>query len=114
MDLTSQTPALGVVKIGEHGVSKLYQVVCECSDPDCTHTVDIEADDCGVWVTIYAKVKVGLDHNRWRHIWSLLTKGTAEFETSIMLNRQTAINYADTLKSAIVDVEEFRKQKRHE
>jgi hypothetical protein len=114
MDLKSQTPAMGVVKINEHGISKMYQVVCNCTSPDCTHTVDIEATDNGVWVTVYAKVKLGLFNNRWKHIWSLLTKGYAEFETDMLLNRQTAINYADMIKSAVNDVEEFRMRKKHE
>jgi hypothetical protein len=46
--------------------------------------------------------------NRWRQIWQILTKGYAEMQTTIVLKDQTAINYANTLTSAIKDVKIFR------
>jgi hypothetical protein len=42
----------------------------------------------------------------------LLTKGYIEYEASIIMSQQQALNYADTLKSAVKDVETFRKQKK--
>jgi hypothetical protein len=49
--------------------------------------------------------------NRWKQIYTLLTKGYLEHQTVLTMNEQTALNYAETLKSSIKDVEQFRKQR---
>ena len=41
-------------------------------------------------------------------MWTLLTKGYIDTESTVCLNKQQALNYAETLKSSITDVEEFR------
>jgi hypothetical protein len=46
--------------------------------------------------------------NRWQKIWTLLTRGYVEYEASIIMTEQQALNYAETLKLAIKDVEVFR------
>ena len=59
----------------------------------------------------------------WKDLWyGLLTKlrltrdiwwnGYVKYETSIILNRQQALNYAKTLENAIADVEKFREQQK--
>jgi hypothetical protein len=107
--MKSQKPAQGVLQVNDWGNSKMYKVVCECGNEDCTHTVDIEAD-VDVTVTIYTRTRTNFwSKKRWHHIWQLLTKGHTDFETSIVLDKQTALNYADTLKSAVKDVEKFKK-----
>ena len=109
--MKAQTPAQGVLKSHEWGYSKTYKVVCGCGDDDCTHNVDVEADDAGVTVTVYTRTRTNFwTKTRWHHIWSLLTKGYADFETSIVMDKQVAFNYSDVLKSAVKDVEEFRKE----
>jgi predicted RNA binding protein with dsRBD fold (UPF0201 family) len=45
---------------------------------------------------------------RWAHIWKLFTKGYTDFETSIVMNKQVALNYANVLQLAVKDVEELR------
>jgi hypothetical protein len=49
--------------------------------------------------------------NRWKQIWTLLIKGYLEHQTVLTINRQSALNYSETLKSAINDVEIFRQQR---
>ena len=107
--MNAQTPAEGVLLINEWGLSKMYKVVCQCSDEDCSHTIDIEGDDTSVIVTTYTTQKSNfwLMH-RFQIIWTLLTKGYVEYQASIHMSKQQALNYAETLKSAINDVEEFR------
>lgn len=108
--MRSQKPAQGVLQVNDWGHSKWYKAVCECSNDDCTHTIDVEAEDIGITVTIYTKTRTNFwSKTRWHHIWQLLTKGYTDFETSIIMNKQVAFNYADVLKSAVKDVEEFRK-----
>ena len=110
MDLIAETPARGILKLNEWGSSKMYKVVCECGSDDCTHTIDIEAEDTGVTVTIYTKTRTDFwSTSRWKHIWTLLVKGHIDFETNIMLSEQSAINYSQTLKQAVEDVKNFKK-----
>jgi len=110
MDLTAQTPAKGILLVNEWGPSKMYKVVCECGNDDCTHTVDVEAEDTGVTVTIYTKTRTNFwSMNRWQHIWTLLVKGHVDFETNIHLSEQSALNYSETLMQAVHDVKNFKK-----
>lgn len=107
--MKTETPARGILKINDWGNSKMYKAVCSCGDDDCSHTIDIEADN-EVNVTIYTRTRTNFwSKTRWSHIWSLLTRGHTDFETTIVLDKQTALNYADVLKSAIKDVETFEK-----
>ena len=111
--MTSEKPARGVLLVNDWGNSKMYKAVCECGDDDCTHTVDVEADTT-VTVTIYTSTRTNFwSKTRWSHIWKLLTKGHVDFETEIIMDKQTALNYADVLKSSVNDVEEFRKKQKN-
>lgn len=107
--MKSETPARGILKINDWGKSKMYKAVCECGDDGCSHVIDIEADN-EVNVTIYTRTRTNFwSKTRWSHIWSLLARGRADFETTVVLDKQTALNYADVLKSAVRDVESFEK-----
>ena len=108
--LKAQEPAKGVLQVNSWGQSVMYKVVCSCGSDDCAHTIDIEADD-QVTVTIYTLTSTNFwSIRRWSQIWQLLTKGYTKFETSIVMDKQVALNYASVLQSAVKDVEEFRKQ----
>jgi len=109
--MNPQVPAKGVLQVNDWGTSKMYKAVCECGDDDCTHTIDVEAENTGVTVTIYTRTRTNFwSKTRWQHLWNLLTKGHVDFETCIVLDKQVALNYADVLQLAIKDVEDFRKQ----
>lgn len=110
-ELTAQVPAQGILQVKDWGTSKMYKAVCECGDDDCTHTIDIEAEDHGtVVVTIYTRTRTNFwSKTRWHHLWRLLTQGHTDFETTIVLSQQAALNYAETLKKAVEDVETFEK-----
>lgn len=111
MKLTPQQPAEGILKQGDFGNAKSYQVACECSDVTHSHNLWIEADDTNnISVTVYTTAKSKWwKLNRWQTIWRLLTRGYVEYEASLILTQQQALNYAETLRSAIKDVEEFKK-----
>lgn len=111
--MTPEKPAKGILLVNNWGSSKMYKAVCECGNDECSHTIDIEADT-DVNVSIYTTTRTNFwSKNRWSHIWKLLTKGHADFETTIVMDKQTALNYADVLKSSIEDVEEFRKKEKN-
>ena len=105
----AHTPAEGILKIGEFGASKWYHIRCECGSDDCSHEVEVEADECDVQVHIYVKNHTKWwEKNRWQQMWQLLTRGYADMQTTIVLNEQTAVNYAEALKSAAKDVKALR------
>jgi hypothetical protein len=136
--MKAQLPAEGILKTHDWGDSKVYKVVCDCGQSDHEHNVWVEADECGVNVNIYTTVKtdcwseelkpkydidnIWLQEVEWylkglynslarklkltKSIWS---KGYVDFETTISMNEQAALNYSTTLKNAIADVKEFRK-----
>ncbi len=112
MDLTAETPAKGVLKRNDWGDAITYQVVCECGDSNHDHNVWVEADDSQVTVTTYTTQKSEWwKLNRWQTIWTLLTKGYVKYEASIVMTEQQAINYAETLKKAVKDVQDFKKSR---
>ena len=107
--MTPQTPAEGILLHKEYGDAKHYTVPCECCSTDCAHNVWVEADDTGVAVTTYTQQKTKWwELNRWQIIWQLLTRGYIEYEATIIMTKQQALNYASVLNSSINDVEEFR------
>jgi hypothetical protein len=111
--MKSEKPAKGILKRNDYGNSMCYQVVCDCGDNKHDHNLWVEADDSNVTVTIYTTAKSKWWRiSRWRKIWTLLTQGYIEYEADLIMNKQVALNYADVLKSAIKDCEQFEKQRR--
>ena len=136
--MKAEKPASGILKTHDFGNSKWYQVVCGCGQPDHSLTVEVEADECGINVNTYATVKTDywsesvkkrydID-NEWQQefdwfwkdlwnglvtrlklTWTIWTKGYIKAETTIAMSEQQALNYAETLKSAIKDVKDFQK-----
>lgn len=110
--MTPQTPAEGILLHKDFGDAKYYTVPCDCCSTDCAHTVCVEAEDIGVTVTTYTQQKTKWwELNRFQIIWRLLTRGYVEYEASIIMSRQQAINYAAVLTSASKDVEVFRRRR---
>lgn len=106
-----QNPAQGILTAGEYGDSKLYKVVCDCGSDDHAHDLWVEADDTGVTINIYVTVSSPFwSMNRWRQMWQLLTKGHIKQQTNLYMREQAALNYAETIKSAIADVKLFKQQ----
>lgn len=111
--MKAQLPAEGILIKRDYGDAKTYTVPCECCATNCEHNVWIEADETGVTVTTYTQQKTNWwSKNRWQVIWRLLTKGYVEYEASIIMTEQQALNYASVLESATADVKQFRQQRR--
>jgi hypothetical protein len=110
--MNAQTPAEGILKTNDWGDSKVYRIACECGDETHNHNMWVEADDASVVVTVYTTGKTNWwSKTHWYHIWTLLTKGYVDTESSVHMTRQQAFNYAHTLLSAVEDVQQFRKSK---
>lgn len=136
--MKTQTPAQGIMMTGDYGNSKFYKVVCGCGQPDHSLDFEVEADETGINVNTYATVKTDywtesikkrydIDNpylqeldwavkdiwngliTRIKLTWTVWTKGYVKCETVIAMTEQQALNYAETLKSAIQDVKDFKK-----
>jgi hypothetical protein len=106
--MSNQLPMEGVYLRKEYGDTITYGVTCECSDNNHDHNVWVEADECGVSVTIYTQQKSKWwEQSRWRTIWTLLTKGYIEVEANIVLTEQQAINYSNILQAASNNTKEY-------
>lgn len=137
--MKSETPAEGILRTNDFGSSKWYKVTCSCGQPDHDVDFEVEADTTGVTVNTYitsksdhwseaVKTRYDIDNHiyqnihwffvevfndwvrRFKLIWSILTKGYIKYEASVIMTQQQALNYAETLKSAVKDVEDFRKK----
>lgn len=137
-ELEPQTPAEGIMKTGEFGDSKFYKVVCGCGQSDHDVNFEVEANETGVNVNTYVTAKTDywseslkkrydIDNpylqeldwtlkdiwngvaTRLKLTWTIWTKGYVKCETTIVMTEQQALNYSETLKSAIKDVKDFKK-----
>ena len=133
-----QEPAEGILKANDFGNSKWYKVVCGCGQPDHELTVEVEADEVGVNVNTYVTVKTDFWSEAFKKrydienpflqkldwLWKDIVNGTItrlkltreiwvhgyiNVESTILMTEQQALNYSETLKYAIEDVKEFRK-----
>jgi hypothetical protein len=111
--MQAQTPAEGIMRTGDWGDSKAYRVACDCGHSDHSQDLWVEADDTGISVSLFVRVKSKWwSQNRWKTIWTLLTRGYVEYEATTILSNQQALNYAKTLEHAIIDVETFRNNRK--
>jgi hypothetical protein len=109
--MNTQLPAEGIMKTNDWGDSRVYRIACNCGDENHNHNIWIEVDACDIVVNIYTTGKTNWwSKTRWYHIWTLLTKGYIDTESSVHLTKQQAFNYANTLLSAVQDLEQFRKK----
>lgn len=138
--MKAQKPANGILQTHEFGDSKYYKVTCGCGQSYHEHDFEVEADQCGVNVNLDVTLKtdywteavtkrydvenelaqkahwfiVDLLNNTIRKVkltWQLWTTGAITSHTTIHMSEQQALNYAETLKSAIKDVKEFKDKK---
>lgn len=139
--MKAESPAEGIMKTGDYGNSKFYRVVCGCGQPDHDLDFEVEANDTGVSVNTYihaktdywtesVKKRYDIDNPylqeldwalkdiwngfviRLKLTWAVWFKGYVKCETTVLMSEQQAFNYAETIKSAIDDVKEFRKQEK--
>lgn len=112
--MKAEAPAQGIMKTGSWGSSMSYKVACDCGQPDHEHNVWVEAEDTGINVIVYVNVKSPFwSMNRFKQIWALLTKGYLQHETVITMSEQEALNYSETLKTAIQDAKDFREKRQN-
>jgi hypothetical protein len=110
--MIAETPATGILKQGDFGSAVFYYIECDCCDPDCAHAIEVEADELEVSVHVYVRVHTKWwEKARWKQLWQLISRGYVDTQSTIVLKEQTALNYAETLKSAISDVKKFKDER---
>lgn len=108
-----QKPAKGIMLTSEWSDSKAFHVECDCTDPD--HAVDmwieVEADDDlkdTISVSFYVKTTNEVwreGYSRLRAVWDILTKGVHTQSNNLLLNKQSALNFAEAIKTTVKDLE---------
>lgn len=107
-----QKPAEGILKVNDYGNSTSYKVMCECGDDSHSHNLWVEADNSRVTVTLYTTLKSKWwEKNRWKQIWTLLTKGYVEYESDVIMHEQQALNYSATLAEAVKQVKKHEQER---
>ncbi len=139
--MEAQVPAEGILKQSDHGDSKFYKIACTCGNEDDEITMEVEADETGVTVHFWSKVKTDYWNERWQKrydidneilqdahwywigflngiwdrfklTWRIWTKGYLEKESWTIMTKQQALNLSEVLKQSIADVETFREQRK--
>lgn len=112
-----EEPAEGILRTGDYGDSKLYQISCACGNEDDEIHLEVEADETGIIVHHYIKVKtpywtakdfISSLMYRFKITWQVWVKGYTEMHSYTILKEQQALNYAETIKKSIQDVKNFR------
>ena len=129
--MNSEQPARGVAKTGQWQDAEAYVIFCQCGSPEHQHTLWVEREEPGeVTVTIHTteytdfssaplKLRYDIDNDwlqsldwawkrsvnglirRVRQTWRLWRHGEIQYEADLILDRQTALNYADALRQAV-------------
>jgi hypothetical protein len=98
--MTAQTISDGICKVTDTNCRKVYSVPCVCGCNEHTMTMEISRehrDDEELSLTIYSILKTDWRKNRFKHIWTLLTKGYIELETDTLISNQAAENMATAI-----------------
>lgn len=139
--MKAQTPAEGILKTHDWGDSKMYKVVCLCGNDEDSFEFEVEADESGVTVTTYTTQKTDWWTNAvdkrydienpwlqefdwfWKDVWNgLITRlrltkniwldGYVKYQSTTVMTEQQALNFSDTLKSAVDDVKHFSQERK--
>jgi hypothetical protein len=108
--MKSQKAAKGITLIDESTSYKMYKSICICGNDDCSHFLDVQVDDHTINLTIYNTLTTNFwSKTRWYHIWQLLVTGKVKSESTLVLDKQMATNYAHAILSSIDDLENSNK-----
>jgi hypothetical protein len=110
--MKAQTPAQGIMFDADYGNSKSYTIACDCRDGDHQVHMWIELngdEDCkDIELTFYVNTTTPFwkpGFNRFKAAWDILTKGYREDQHSLILNKQAALNVADTINRVVKELQ---------
>jgi len=141
IDYQYQKPAMGILKSYDYGDLVSYNIPCSCMNADDEVDMMIEIDDGGeitistdvkpksaYWkniVNTYSSCSNPILYNidNWfRYIinglyhrlnitYNVWVNGYVQYNHTIIMNKQQACNYAETIKQAIIDVQRYKELK---
>lgn len=113
MDIKYQKPAQGIMLQGDYENSKNFKVECECSSEDHSVFMWIEVaedkDIPEIEVSFYVKTWTPLWggwRDRLKAVYQILFKGLHRQEHHMILNQQSALNFAETIKQTIKEIQD--------
>jgi hypothetical protein len=109
--MKAQKPAKGILQTGDWPDAKSFMINCDCTDPDhsadmwieVNHDADIETVD----VIFYVKTTNEYwreGYSRIKAAWNILTKGVHIQSNTLLLDKQSAINFAEAIKRTVKDL----------
>lgn len=111
--MKSQTPAVGISQTGHYKDAKSFNVRCDCHSDEHDVNMWIEIQDTdpdvqSVEVSFYVETWSPFwdKHlTRFKMIWNILTKGYHKQEHHLILNKQAATNFANTILTEVANLE---------
>jgi hypothetical protein len=110
--MKAQKPAEGISIDKNFGDARVFNVECDCSADD--HAVkmwievqrdkDIPDVEISFYVTTWTPIWKGWG-DRLKAVYEILFKGVHKQEHHMLLNKQSALNFAEAIKSEIVNLE---------
>lgn len=136
--MTPQTPAEGITLTRDFGDSKFYSIECSCGNPDDAIEFYVELDDDMMDVTVNTTTTQKTDYwtakfnaprranafvsgcytfanalwTRLRLTKNIWIDGYVKYSSYTIMSKQQALNYAETLKTAIAEVESHKVEQR--
>lgn len=103
-----QQPAQGISIDADYGDARVFNVECDCSSDDHAIKMWIEVnrdqDIPDVEVTFYVTTWTAWTES-WKErltaAWEILVNGVHKQQHSMLLNKQTALNFAEAIKSTV-------------
>ena len=115
MKLAPESPAVGISQTCAFKDAKSFNVKCDCHSPD--HDVNMwielgetDPDFQNVEVSFYVETWSPLwdkHFTRIKMIWDILFKGYHKQEHHLILNKQSAVNFANTIIREVEALEEY-------
>jgi len=110
--LKAQTPAQGISLDNDFGDAKVFNVECDCTSDD--HAVkmwievqrdaDIPDVEVSFYVTTWTPIWAGWSQ-RLKAVYDILVNGVHKQEHHMILNKQSALNFAAAIESTVKELE---------
>lgn len=111
--MKAQKPAHGIMASADFGDSKSYTVTCECTDSkhDVHMWIELnhDEDERDVEMIFYVNTTTPFwteGFSRVKAAWDILIKGYREEQHTLILNKQAALNVANTINTVVKELEE--------
>lgn len=105
-------PLKGIMLDNDYKDAKVYTIACDCHDGDHQVHMWIELDgdkDCqDVNMTFYINTTTPFwkeGFSRVKAAWDILVHGYREDQHTLILNKEAALNVANTIKKTIKDLQ---------